>query len=73
MVKETAQKWGLNPRTVQTMCGDGRIEGVKKFGKVWAITATAEKPIDKRVISSRYKNGRKNTQISRVTHSVIFV
>ncbi len=58
-VKETAEKWGLNPRTVQTMCGDGRIEGAKKFGKAWAIPATAEKPIDKRVISGRYKNWRK--------------
>ena len=41
------------------MCGDGRIEGAKKFGKAWAIPVTAEKPIDKRVISGRYKNWRK--------------
>ena len=58
-VKETAEKWGLNPRTVQTMCGDGRIVGAKKFGNVWAIPIEAKKPADKRVTSGRYKNWRK--------------
>lgn len=58
-VKETAEKWNINPRTVQTMCNDGRIENAKKFGKVWAIPQDAEKPIDKRIVSGKYKNWRK--------------
>ncbi len=33
-VKEIAEKWGINPRTVQTMCNDGRIPTVVKFRKV---------------------------------------
>ena len=28
-VKETAEKWGINPRTVQTMCNDSRIANEK--------------------------------------------
>lgn len=62
-VKETAEKWGIHPRTVQTMCNDGRIPDVKKFGKAWAIPDDAEKPVDKRVISGKYRNWRKKEDI----------
>lgn len=58
-VKEIAEKWGISPRTVQTMCNDGRIVNAVKFGKVWAIPEGTEKPIDRRVISGQYKNWRK--------------
>lgn len=54
-VKETAERWGINPRTVQTMCNDGRIPDAKKFGKSWAIP---EKPTDKRIVSGKYKDWR---------------
>lgn len=57
-VKETAEKWGINPRTVQTMCNDGRISNAKKFGKAWAILEDAIKPTDKRIISGEYKDWR---------------
>ena len=26
-VNELAEEWGVNPRTIQTMCSDGRIPG----------------------------------------------
>lgn len=58
-VKETAEKWSINSRTVQTMCNDGRIPNAKKFGKAWAIPDDVEKPVDKRVISGNYKDWRK--------------
>lgn len=58
-VKEIAEKWGINPRTVQTMCNDGRIPTLVKFRKVWAIPECAEKPTDKRVVSGQYRNWRK--------------
>lgn len=57
--REIAEKWGINPRTVQTMCSDGRISTAVKFGKVWAIPEGTEKPIDKRVVSGKYKDWRK--------------
>ena len=47
-VRETAQKWGLAPRTVQQLCIAGRIPGAQKFGNSWAIPADAEKPRDPR-------------------------
>lgn len=46
---------GINPRTVQTMCNDGRIPDAKKFGKSWAIP---EKPTNKRIVSGKYKDWR---------------
>ena len=49
-VRETAQKWGLAPRTVQQFCTDGRIPGAQKFGTSWAIPADAEKPQDPRFV-----------------------
>lgn len=58
-VNVLAEKWGLNPRTIQTMCADGKIEGVVKFGKSWAIPADVERPSDGRVLSGKYKDWRK--------------
>ena len=58
-VNELAKEWGVNPRTVQTMCADGRISGAVKFGRDWAVPANVERPKDKRVLSGAYRNWRK--------------
>ena len=58
-VNDMANKWGLRPRTVQIMCAEGKIEGVTKFGRSWAIPANATKPTDNRITSGNYKNWRK--------------
>ena len=58
-VQEMAEKWGLNERTVQTMCATGKIEGLTKFGRSWAIPKDTEKPADNRVKSGVYKDWRK--------------
>ncbi len=59
-VNELAAEWGVNPRTIQTMCTDGRICGAVKFGRDWAIPEGTERPIDNRVVTGTYKNWRKN-------------
>ena len=61
-VKEAAEKWNLKVRAGQAMCVDGRIPGVVKFGKNWAIPITAERPPDKRIITGKYKNWRKKSE-----------
>ena len=58
-VQEMAEKWGLNQRTVQTMCASGKIAGLTKFGRSWAIPKDTEKPTDNRVKSGAYKDWRK--------------
>jgi len=42
--EEVAKLWDLSMRQVQYLCKHGRIEGVVKFGGVWAIPKTAKKP-----------------------------
>lgn len=53
-VREVASKWNLSERRLQTMCNEGQISGVKRFGKSWAIPSDAKKPEDKRVKSGKY-------------------
>lgn len=47
-IAESAKKWGITCRRVQVLCAQGRIPGLTKFGKSWAIPKDAEKPIDAR-------------------------
>ena len=56
--KQASIKWGISERRVQILCAQGRIKGVQRLGKAWAIPQNAEKPIDKRKKhwSSRYEN-----------------
>ena len=36
-VKQAAEKWGLSERRLQTICNEGMISGVVKFGRAWAV------------------------------------
>ncbi len=47
-VKETALRWGVSIRTVNSLCAQGRVNGAEKFGSAWAIPEYAEKPGDPR-------------------------
>ncbi|MEN6325630.1 MAG: helix-turn-helix domain-containing protein [Syntrophomonas sp.] len=49
--KEAAEKWGITPRRVQTLCAEGRISGAWRLGNAWAIPVNAEKPRDVRTLS----------------------
>jgi len=40
---------GISERRIQKLCEEGRIDGVVRFGKVWAIPKDAEKPLDGRL------------------------
>ena len=54
-VRDMAEKWKLKPRTIQIMCAQGKINGVAKFGRNWAIPIDAKRPKDNRVVSGNYK------------------
>ena len=43
---ETAEKWGISNRRVQTLCSEGRIPGATRLGNMWVIPIGAEKPVD---------------------------
>jgi hypothetical protein len=46
--KEMAVLWGITQRRVQYLCEQGKIPGVTRLGKVWAIPQNASKPTDGR-------------------------
>ena len=58
-IKEVAKKWNITPRRVQIMCSDGTIPGAIKFANAWAVPEDAERPVDGRIKSGKYKNWRK--------------
>lgn len=47
-VKDVAERWGVSPRRIQTMCASGRIEGAIRFGRDWMIPKNTPQPQDGR-------------------------
>ena len=35
--KEASLRWSISERSIQKLCEEGRINGVVRFSKVWAI------------------------------------
>lgn len=68
-VKEIADEWGLTVRRVQMMCMDGTIPGAIKEGKLWMVPTSAEKPVDRRIVTGAYKksNVRKKKIVNKST------
>ena len=55
--KEMAERWKVSVRQVQFWCKAEMIDGVKQFGKSWAIPKNAPKPT--RTVNE--KPGRKSS------------
>ena len=53
-IKEAAEKWGISVRRVQAICHDGKVEGIIRFGREWAIPKDAKRPQDNRIKSGKY-------------------
>jgi hypothetical protein len=51
--KQTAEKWGVSLRWVQTLLKMERIPGAIRPGNEWLIPIDAEKPTDGRVNNRR--------------------
>ena len=47
-VREISYKWNVSERWVSKLAQDGRIPGVERFGRSWAIPEDAEEPADPR-------------------------
>lgn len=60
LVKEIAEEWGINQRTVQTMCANGKIPGATKVGNTWVIPAEAIRPSDGRLKKDSKQRRRDN-------------
>ena len=55
-IREVAEKWGVSERRINQYCSEGRISGVQRFGKSWAIPIDAEKPGDPRRVRRQAKS-----------------
>lgn len=55
--REAAYKWGVSESRVHKLCQAGRIPGVERFGRSWAIPADAVKPGDPRQTRKKVKQG----------------
>ena len=42
--REMAKRWDVSVRQVQFWCSEEKIEGIIRFGGVWAIPENAPKP-----------------------------
>jgi len=47
-IREVSYKWGVSERRVNQYVTQGRIPGVERFGRSWAIPENAKKPEDPR-------------------------
>ena len=61
-VQEAADKWDVTVRQVQKICVDGRISGVTRFGRAWAIPSDAQKPTLTRKVKPGPKKKTENWQ-----------
>ena len=61
-IAAAAEKWGISPRRVQVLCAQGRIPGVERLGKIWAIPADAEKPEDGRLRGKKARTNESDLQ-----------
>ena len=52
--RDAANKWGISERRIQVLCTSGRIQGAKKFSRVWAIPSDIPKPSDARIKNGKY-------------------
>ena len=65
-VKEAAKIWGINPRRVQLLCNENRIDGAQKVGNCWVIPQNAQKPEDARKKNISKSLINQNIKIDRV-------
>lgn len=71
-IRETAEKWGITVRRVQSLCSAGRIPGACKIGSYWAIPSDAEKPKDERCNNGQYMKIRKRIKSFEIIGIRIF-
>lgn len=58
--QEAADKWNITLRQVQSLCLHGKIEGVKRLGKIWLIPKEAERPVDGRTLAGKEQKREAN-------------
>ncbi len=63
-IKEASAMWGISIRRITVLCNEGRIVGAQKVAGVWLLPKNAERPVDARVKTGKYKDWRNKTDMS---------
>lgn len=58
-IRQTAEKWKLSKRRIQILCSENRICGAVKIDSTWAIPSDAQKPLDARIKSGKYRKNKR--------------
>ena len=53
-IQQAAEKWGISERRIQVLCGEERVPGAFRIGRVWVIPSDAQKPTDARIKTGKY-------------------
>lgn len=63
--RDASELWGISERRIQKLCEEGRLSGVSRFGRSWAIPANTVKPHDarKRLVNASPANNHTNIRI----------
>ena len=59
---QAAEKWGITDRQVQSICAQGKIEGVIRIGHMWLIPKDAPKPLDGRTKEAKKSKNNKQSE-----------
>lgn len=70
-VQEFSNKWNISKRRIQILCKEGRIEGAKMIGNMWAIPADAKRPNDARTKSPIKPNTESVSEVRRELKKVL--
>jgi len=66
-IRDVAEKWGISPRRVQTLCAQGRIKGAVRFGRDWLIPKNTKRPADGRTKTVRQSSTEEDMPFPRQT------
>ena len=66
-IDELSQLWGISPRRIQTLCAQGKLEGVVRFGRDWMIPKDVKRPVDGRTKAGRSDLPERNTSMPKKT------
>lgn len=73
-VAETAEKWGICQRRIQTLLNEKRIESATRIGRTWAIPTMHKSPpmqeLKAASISRPLKNQKSRRRNSRDSNSI---
>ena len=77
-IQEFAEKWNISKRRIQILCREGRINGAKRIGNMWAIPENAMRPADARtknpvMISSKMEESNVRRELKKLLKSLFKV